>query len=411
MNDPTPTAKPAARRRGLAILFLVVVLVAIAYGGWQWYAGLHRETTDNAYVAGNVVQITPQVGGTVVGILADDNDPVKSGQPLVRLDPADARVALDQAEAQLAQTVREMRTLFAGDATLRAQVGVRAAELARVQADAARAQDDATRRAPLVASGAVGQEEYQHAQAQVASSRSAVAAAQAALQTAREQLAASQAQTDGLTVEQHPAVVRAAARVREAWLALQRSTLLAPVDGHVAKRGVQVGQRVQAGAPLMAVVALDRVWVDANFKEAQLRNLRIGQPAVLRADVYGRQVSFHGQVTGLGSGTGAAFALLPAQNATGNWIKIVQRVPVRIALDPAELAAHPLRIGLSMEVTVDTADTAGRALADAPRTQPVAATTVFDALDRAADAEVTRIIATSLGRKPATAAAGTAVSR
>jgi membrane fusion protein (multidrug efflux system) len=405
MTAESTTENKPARKRGLLLVLIAVLLAGAAWGGWHWAFARHQMSTDNAYVAGNVVQITPQAPGTVVAILADDTDFVKAGQALVRLDPSDARVALEQAEAQLAQTLREVRTLFANNGAGQAQVALRAAELGRAQAELARATADVERRAPLVASGAVGREEFQHAGAQATSARNAVAAAQAALQAAREQLGASRTQTDGTSPQLHPQVQRAAARVREAYLALQRTVLLAPVDGHVAKRGVQLGQRVQAGAPLMTLVSLQSLWVDANFKESQLQALRIGQPAVMEADVYGNKVSFHGRVVGLGAGTGAAFALLPAQNATGNWIKIVQRVPVRIALDPQDLAAHPLRIGLSMEVRVDTEDQSGKALADAPRTAPVAATTVFDALHAEADATVQRIIAASLGRAGASAPA------
>jgi membrane fusion protein (multidrug efflux system) len=202
-------------------------------------------------------------------------------------------------------------------------------------------------------------------------------------------------------VNNHPNVARAAARLREAYLAYQRIDLKAPMDGHIAKRSVQVGQRVQAGTPLMTLVALNQLWVDANFKESQLEALRIGQPAELRADVYGQSVVFHGKVAGLGAGTGAAFALLPAQNATGNWIKVVQRVPVRIVLDPQELAEHPLRVGLSMDVTVDTADQSGRVVSDSTREGPVSATTIYDAQQTQADAEVARIIAANLGRPSA----------
>ena len=402
MSELSPTEKVTARRRGLTVIAATVALAGLAWGGWQGFNGQHSQNTDNAYVAGNVVQITPQVGGTVVAIHVDDTDFVRAGQPLVTLDAADARVALEQAEAQLGQTVREVRTLYANNSTLQAQVRLREADLARAQSDLARAQDDMSRREPLVATGAVGKEEFQHASAQLTAAKSAVAAAQSAVQAAQQQLAASLTQTEGTNVEQHPNVQRAAARVREASLALQRVKLLAPMDGVVAKRGVQVGQRVQAGAPLMALVALNQLWVDANFKESQLQNLRIGQPAELEADVYGRKTVFHGTVTGLGAGTGAAFALLPAQNATGNWIKVVQRVPVRIALDPKELAEHPLRVGLSMDVTVDTRDQSGKMLADLPRTTPAASTPVFEAQERAAEAEVQRVLAASLGRKPGT---------
>jgi membrane fusion protein (multidrug efflux system) len=391
-----PAANPAGRRRGLLLIAVAAAIAAAGWGGWHWFHARHRQTTDNAYVAGNVVQITPQVGGTVIAILADDNDAVKAGQPLVKLDTADAQVALDQAEAQLAQTVREVRALYSGNQTLKAQVALREADLARAQADLAKAQDDVSRRSPLVASGAVGKEEFQHANAQLIAAKSAVAAAQSAVLAAKEQLATAQVMTEGTSVEQHPNVQRAVARVREAALALKRDELPAPIDGHVAKRSVQLGQRVQAGAPLMTVVDLDKLWVDANFKEGQLADLRIGQPAELVADVYGTKVAYHGKVMGLGAGTGAAFSLLPAQNATGNWIKIVQRVPVRIALDAAELAAHPLRVGLSMEVTVDTADRNGKTLADAPRAQAVAATGVYSALDRDVDERIHRILRSSL---------------
>lgn len=407
--DNTSNSGNNARRRGLTAIAAIVVVAGLAWGGWDWFNGRNRQDTDNAYVAGNVVQITPQVGGTVVAIDADDTDFVKAGQPLVRLDPADAKVALEQAEAALGQTVREVRTLFANNATLNAQISLREADLAKARADLARSQADVDRRTALVADGAVGKEEYQHATAQLAAAKSTVAAAESAALAAREQLTASQSQTEGISVAQHPSVQRAAARVREAYLALQRVVLLAPTDGTIAKRGVQIGQRVQAGAPLMTLVALNQVWVDANFKESQLQDLRIGQPAELRADVYGKNVVFHGHVEGLGAGTGAAFSLLPAQNATGNWIKVVQRVPVRIALDAKDLAAHPLRVGLSMDVTVDTADHSGKAVADVPRSEPVVATAVFDVQQQAADADVQRIIAASLGRAPV--AAGVAPAR
>ena len=400
-NTSTPAAPSGngARRRGLTFIAAAVVVAGIAWGGWHWAYARHFETTDNAYVGGNVVQITPQIGGTVVSIEADDTDYVRAGQTLVKLDAADAKVALEQAQAALAQTVRQVRTLYTNDAALQAQVKAREADLAKAQADLAKAQDDMKRRQPLVATGAVGKEEFQHTTAQLAAARSMVAAAQSAVQAAREQLASSQAQTDGTSVEQHPNVQNAAAKVHEAYLNLQRATLVAPLDGQVAKRGVQVGQRIQPGAPLMTVVALNQLWVDANFKESQLRNLRIGQPAELAADVYGSKVVYHGTVVGLSAGTGAAFSLLPAQNATGNWIKVVQRVPVRIALDPKEIAEHPLRVGLSMDVTVDVANQDGKMLSDTERKTPVASTSVFDAQMKDADAYVSKIIRANLGRK------------
>jgi membrane fusion protein (multidrug efflux system) len=395
MSDSSSTALPAAGKRRLW-LTAVAVASAVATGAYGTYYELvlkHYESTDNAYVQGNLVQITPQVAGTVVAIGADDTDFVKAGQALVKLDTIDAQVALDQAEAQLAQTVREVRGLYANNATLTAQVSLREAEVDKARSDTAKAEDDVQRRAALTGSGAVGKEEFNHANSQLAASRSALAATQAALLAARQQLSANQTQTDGTTADSHPNVQRAAARVREAYIALHRAALPAPVDGYVAKRGVQVGQKVAAGTPLMAVVPLRGVWVDANFKESQLQNLRIGQPVELEADVYGKKVEYHGKVAGLGAGTGSAFSLLPAQNATGNWIKIVQRVAVRIELRPDELADHPLRVGLSMNATVDTSDLGGKTLADAPRALPVASTVVFDDLQRGADDRVKQIVA------------------
>ncbi len=400
MSAPQQQATPAgnpARKKALTAVAAVVVVAGIAYGAYYALVLNHYEHTDNAYVQGNVVQLTPQVGGTVLAINADDTDFVKAGQVIVKLDPADAQVALDQAEAQLAQTVREVRTLFVNNSTLKAQIALREADLARVQGDVARAQDDVSRRAPLLASGAVGKEEYNHATAQLATAKSAVAAAQSAAVAAREQLTSNQALTDNTSVEQHPNVLRASARVREAYLAVKRADLAAPVDGYIAKRSVQLGQRVQAGAPLMSVIALNQLWVDANFKESQLKNLRIGQPVTLVADMYGNKVEYNGRVDGLGAGTGAAFALLPAQNATGNWIKVVQRLPVRVTLDAKQVAEHPLRVGLSMEARVDVSDTSGKTLADAPRTTAVAQNTAAPGhVD--ADAEVRKIIAANLGR-------------
>jgi len=400
---PTPTDAQAAPRRKKALVAVaaVTLLGGIAYGAWYVLVASHFEHTDNAYVQANVVQVTSQVGGTVVSIGADDTDRVRAGQVLVRLDPADAQVALDQAQAQLAQAVREVRTLYANNGSLSAQVSLRQADLSRAQNELARAQDDVQRRSPLVASGAVGKEEFVHAQAQLAVARSGVSAAESALLAAREQLTSNQSLTEGTSVSEHPNVARAAARVREAYLAVQRAALLAPLDGHVAKRTVQVGQRLQAGAPVMTLVALERPWVDANFKESQLQRIRIGQPATLTADVYGQKVVYHGTVSGLGAGTGAAFALLPAQNATGNWIKVVQRVPVRVSLDEAEVKAHPLRVGLSMLVEVDVKDQDGAVLAQAPREQPVARTTVYDDLQKDADALVQRIVSRNLGRPAA----------
>jgi membrane fusion protein, multidrug efflux system len=411
-QDPAPPPGPNSRRnKALTSVAVVIAVVGLAWGGYEWLVGRHYESTDNAYVQGNVIQITPQISGTVMAIYADDTDFVKAGQPLVKLDPADAKVALEQAEANLAQTVRQVRTLYANNGSLAAQVTLKESDIAKAQSEIARANDDLNRRQSLVGNGAVSREELNHAATQLANARSALAAAQAGVAAAREQLASNQAMTEGTSVEQHPSVQVAAAKVREAWLAAQRAELLAPVDGYVAKRTVQVGQRVAAGAALMSIIPLKQVWVDANFKEVQLRKIRLRQPVKLTADVYGKKVEYHGTVAGLGAGTGAAFALLPAQNATGNWIKVVQRVPVRVELDPKEVAANPLRVGLSMDAEVDVSKQDGKTLADAPRITPVAQAQAGNNAESGADAEVRRVIMANSGRRGALAEAPQAISR
>ncbi|HEV8017393.1 MAG TPA: efflux RND transporter periplasmic adaptor subunit [Steroidobacteraceae bacterium] len=363
----------------LGAVAAVSLTAALVYGIYWAQVLRYHQTTDDAYVGGNVVQITPQISGTVVGIGADDTQFVKAGHPLVRLDQADARVALDQAEAQLARTVRDVRNLFATTSQLEAAVQLRETDLSGAQSDLARRQR-------LGTSGAVSAEELQH-------SADAVKAAQAGLLAAQQQLAANRARVDGTTLKDHPQVRDAAAAVRNAYLTLARTELPAPVAGFVARRNVQLGQRVGPGAPLMAVVPLDQVWVDANFKEPQLARMRVGQPVSLTADLYGARVIYHGTVAGFGAGTGAAFALLPAQNATGNWIKIVQRVPVRIALDPREIAAHPLQIGLSMKADVDVRGSVdGARLPQLASTAAAWSTDVFGSSDALADARVQAII-------------------
>jgi membrane fusion protein (multidrug efflux system) len=418
-NTPTPAASTAPvtpeapagngkRRRALTALAAVVIVAGGGWGLYEWLVASHYEDTDNAYVSGNVIQITPQIGGTVMAIGADDTDFVKAGQPLVQLDPADAKVALEQAEAALAQAVRQVRTLYANNGSLAAQVTLRQSDIVKAQSDIAKAQDDLQRRRALSGNGAVSKEELNHAETQLDTAKSALAAAQAGVVAAKEALVSNQSLTEGTSVAQHPSVLAAASKVREAYLATQRVAMPAPVDGYVAKRTVQLGQRVAAGTPMMSIVPLNQLWVDANFKEVQLRNIRIDQPVKLTADVYGKKVEYTGKVAGLGVGTGSAFALLPAQNATGNWIKVVQRVPVRIALDPEQLKANPLRIGLSMDAEIDISSKSGKMLADAPRATALTQTAVYSQLDRGADAEVDRIVAANLGRSaPATAAAPT----
>ena len=393
-----PEAGNGKRKRGLIAIAAVVVIAGGAWGAYEWLVGSHYESTDNAYVQGNVIQITPQMSGTVMSIMADDTDFVKAGQPLVQLDPADAKVAFEQSEAALAQAVRQVRTLYANNGSLAAQVTLKQSDIAKAQSDIARAQEDLNRRKALTGNGAVSKEELNHAETTLANAKSALAAAQAGVAAARENLASNQSLTDGTSVEQNPSVLAAAARVREAWLGTRRAVLPAPVDGYVARRTVQLGQRVAAGTTMMSIVPLNQLWVDANFKEVQLRNIRIDQPVKLTADLYGKKVTYDGKVAGLGVGTGAAFALLPAQNATGNWIKVVQRVPVRIALDPAQLKANPLRVGLSMDAEIDIREQGGKSLADAPRTNAFAQTQVYSTFDQGADAEVQRIIAANMGR-------------
>ncbi|CAE6816119.1 EmrA/EmrK family multidrug efflux transporter periplasmic adaptor subunit [Paraburkholderia haematera] len=378
---PAQSANNGKRKRMMTLLVIVILIAAVAYGLYYFLDARFHEDTDDAYVNGNVVQITPQVTGTVVAVNADDTQTVKTGDPLVVLDPADARVALQQAEANLAQTVRQVRGLFADDNQYQAQVAQR-------QADLSRAQDDLKRRMTVAQTGAVSAEEISHA-------RDAVKSAQAAVDAAQQQLASNRALTANTTIANHPNVQAAAAKVRDAYLANARNNLPAPVTGYVAKRSVQVGQRVSPGTPLMAIVPLGGVWVDANFKEVQLKHMRIGQPVELTADVYGSSVVYHGKVVGFSAGTGSAFSLLPAQNATGNWIKVVQRLPVRIALDPQELEKHPLRIGLSMQADVNIKDGNGGELGQAPNT--VYQTNVFDKYGDEADAEIARIISANAG--------------
>jgi membrane fusion protein (multidrug efflux system) len=388
MSTPTDTPPPPPpgnprRRRLLLSLTVLLLLVAIGVAIWWLLFARYYESTDDAYVAGNVVQVTPQVAGTVLAIHADDTESVQAGAPLVALDRSDAQVALTQAEAQLAQTVREVRTLFINHQALDANVKLRNADLERAQADLARRQQ-------LAGTGAVAREEIEHA-------KSALRSAESTLRAAREQLASNQALIQRTSVERHPNVQRAAAQVQAAYLALARTTVPAPTAGYIARRTVQVGQRVAVGMPLMSIVPLDAVWVDANFKEVQISRMRIGQPVTLHADLYGSNNTFHGKVAGLSAGTGSAFALLPPQNASGNWIKVVQRVPVRIALDPAELAAHPLRVGLSMQAKVDIGANEGQPLAGgAPaRSGPAYQTAVYDRAGQQAAALIQRIIASN----------------
>jgi membrane fusion protein (multidrug efflux system) len=367
-----PSASPASRKRLFGILAAVVALGALATGIWLWVTA-DRVSTDNAYVDADLVQVTPLFGGPVAASYVSNTDLVKKGQLLVVLDDADARLALAQAKAELGQVQRKVRGYFASDAALGGQVNSRAADIAgataRLQsakADFDRARVDLERRQALAASGAVSGDELTQAQNSFATAQAALQSALASRTQAIAQKAAAEGQRsvnkalfEHAGVDDNPEVAAARAKVEQAELNLARTRIAAPIDGVIAKNAVQVGQQVAPGQQLMSIVPIDTVYVNANYKEAQLRKVRIGQPALLTADLYGGSVKYHGKVVGIGGGTGAAFSLIPAQNATGNWIKVVQRLPVRIALDPKELAAHPLRVGLSMSADVDVSGRRG----------------------------------------------------
>jgi membrane fusion protein (multidrug efflux system) len=373
-----------ARRRSLIGLTAVVLLCGVGYAAYWFLDGRYYESTDDAYVDGDVVQITSEVPGTVIGLHVDDTQRVAVGQAVLELDPADAKIAEANAEADLARAVRQVRGLFAQGQELRAQIEQR--EQAARTAD-----EDLKRRGGLIADGAISAEELSHARDAVTTTRANVAAA-------RQQLGQTVAQIDGTTIADHPQVLAAAAAVRNAALALHRTELTSPVSGVIAKRSVQIGQRVAAGTPLLAVVPLDTVWIDANFKEGQLERMRVGQPVTVHTDLYRGDVTYHGRVVGIAAGSGNAFALLPPQNASGNWIKIVQRLPVRILLDPKDLEAHPLRVGLSAAVRVDLHDAAGPLVAAAVRNVPQT-TQASAGNDPAVDARIASIIADNAGPK------------
>ncbi|TFB35100.1 efflux RND transporter periplasmic adaptor subunit [Pseudomonas sp. F01002] len=377
-DNTQDTSNPRKRKVMLIVLAIVVILAGVGVWGYHEFYGRWNESTDDAYVNGNVVEITPLVTGTVVSIGADDGDLVHEGQVLINFDPNDAEVGLQSAQANLARTVRQVRGLYSNVDGMKAQVNAQ-------QAEVQKAQDNFNRRKNLAAGGAISQEELSHA-------RDDLTSAQNALANAKQQLKTTSALVDDTVVSSHPDVMSAAAQLRQAYLNNSRSTLIAPVTGYVAKRSVQLGQRVQPGTALMAVIPLDQLWIDANFKETQLRDMRIGQPVDIEADLYGSDVKFSGTIDSLGAGTGSAFALLPAQNATGNWIKIVQRVPVRIHINAEELAKHPLRVGLSTQVDVNLRDQSGPVLAQQPPQKASFSTNVYDRQLAEADAMITQLI-------------------
>ena len=379
-----PSAGPAtstqARHSGRYVSAFVVVLLLGALSTAAFWATRARqsESTEDAFVDGNVVAVTAQVGGVVTAIMADNTDHVSAGAVLIQLDEVDTALALSRAKALLAKAVRQARAQFAAAGGSGAAVELRQIELSRVSADLAR-------RRELQEGGAVSGEEFKHAE-------ETVRAAQATLDTARQQFAGNQAMVDRTSLETNPDVMAAAAQVRDAAIAAYRTKVPAPVSGVVTKRNVQLGQRINPGAALMSVVPLQHVWVNANFKESQLGAIRIGQPVTLSADIYGSNVSYRGTVIGQDAGTGSAFSLLPAQNATGNWIKVVQRVPVRIALDPQQLTSHPLQLGLSMKVKVDTRQQDGQRLVSAGTAAHGDSTEVFASQVASADALVRSVI-------------------
>jgi membrane fusion protein (multidrug efflux system) len=388
--EPAPIAPapvPTTKRRNILILIAVIFIVLGLLWAAFWVLVLSkRERTDDAYVNGNRVVISAQVSGTVIAVLADDTQLVNAGQVLARLDPIDAETSLSRTASALAQTVREVRQKKSTADQYDSVIETRKLELAR-------AENDLAKREPLLAEHAIAPEEVRHA-------RESVELARAALTQAVRQSNSSHALVDGTPVEDNPAVLQAKAAYRDAWVASQRNAVVAPVTGYVAERSVQLGQHIEAGHALMTVIPLNSLWVDANFKEVQLRNLRIGQPAQVRSDLYGGSYIFHGHVKGMSAGTGAAFSLLPPQNASGNWIKVVQRVPVRIQIDDEDLVKSPLRVGLSATVTVDTTTRSGPVLATDANDTPVGDTNVYTQDLEKANAEADAVVRRNLSQAP-----------
>ncbi|CAM3536736.1 multidrug export protein EmrA [Rouxiella silvae] len=386
VQQPTPppvNKKKRSRKVALLVLTGIFIIIAIAYLIYWFLVLRHFQDTDDAYVAGNQVQIMAQVSGSVTDVNFDSTDYVKKGDTLVVLDPTDAEQAFERAKTALANSVRQTHQLIINSKQYQANVTLRQTQLNQVQADL-------KRRVVLGQVDAIGREELQHA-------HDAVDSAKAQLEVAVQQLNANQAMVLNTPVDQQPQVLQAAAQVRDAWLALQRTKIVSPVDGYVSRRSVQVGQQINTATALMAVVPATNVWVDANFKETQLANMRIGQSATVVSDIYGDDVVYHGKVVGMDMGTGGAFSLLPAQNATGNWIKVVQRLPVRIELDANEVKQHPLRIGLSTLVTVDTQNLDGLILSDKVRTTPLYQTSALTLNLAPVDAIINDVINANAG--------------
>jgi len=367
-NGSAANQTGARRRQLFTLLGGVILVAALLYFTYWLLVASHHVSTDDAYIQADTAQVTPQVAGSIISAPIYETKPVKQGDVLVVIDPSDYRIALAQAKATLDQTRRQVEGAFANNdaqtaltAARQADVEKAQAQLISAQADETRAATDLKRRNALAPAGAVSgdelttaQDKYDQAHEAVAAARAAVATAQADKVAAIGQQKVANALISGAGVSDNPQVAAAQARVDQAQLDLDRTTVRSPTDGVIAKNNIEVGQRVAVGADLMTVVPIESAYVNANFKEGQLRHVHIGQPVVLTSDLYGKSVKFHGRVVGVSGGTGSAFAVIPAQNATGNWIKVVQRLPVRIALDPDELAKHPLRVGLSMDVDIDT---------------------------------------------------------
>ena len=377
----------SGKSRAGTIVMLCALIVIVGVGIYYFVFERNQVNTNDAYVNGNMVRLTPQIAGTVIAINTDETQFVRRGQVLVQLDPHDNEVALEQAKASLGQTVRDVAQLFTQEAR-------DAAAVAAAQTQLTQATQDLDRDRPVFAVHGVSAETIVH-------DENAVHNARALLNQAQANLASTRAQIVGATPENHPRVLQAEASMRTAWLAAARTKVVAPVSGYVVSRAVQLGQQVSATTEMLGIVPIDSVWVDANFKENQLRDLRIGQPVEVKADMYGSHVKYHGKVLGLNPGTGSALAILPAQNASGNWIKIVQRLPVRIGLDPAELAAHPLFLGLSTAIHVDTRDLNGASLSEKPVWPAASDTTVYDSQMSGVEAEIRAIVAKNLGKSAA----------
>jgi membrane fusion protein, multidrug efflux system len=385
-GDPPKQDRKSGRLPTIALVCTLAGIIAFA--AYYFVVARNRVETDDAYVNGNLVRLTPQVSGTVIGINTDETQFVRRGQVLVELDPHDTEVALAQAKANLGQTVRDVAQLFAQEA--RDVAAVNAQQTLFTQAS-----QDLERDRSVFAVHGVSDETLKH-------DEHAVRTARLAMEEAQATLASTRAQIVGANPETHPRVLQAEANLRSAWLAAARTRVVAPVSGYVVRRAVQLGQQVTPSTEMLAIVPVESLWIDANFKENQLRTLRIGQSASVSADMYGSHVTYHGKVLGLNAGTGSALAVLPAQNASGNWIKIVQRLPVRIGLDPDELARHPLLVGLSTTVHVDVHDENGAALSQQPAWQAAVSTDAYADQISGADAQIDAIVASNLGRPAAT---------